>query len=197
MCDFLFNYDSSPDIKRQRFACQSFCKFLFCRKKAIIIDFLPNEVRSNNFSNSLAKNRYFWSRLKLQQRLFRRDDIKFQCLEARARARSESLRLSWVSTAPRIKGRENQKGDIENGDRGAFLDGGESFFRFTNWFNFFSKSGWTPREPVVSTPRAETPGREKEREVRGGGGWKGGRGWDTVFSSRVPGPYRAFRFKFD
>lgn len=80
-----------------------------------------------------------------------------------SRAR-ESLWFSWDSAVRRIKGRENQEKETESGEKGTPPGGGESFFRFTNWFNFFWKSGWTPREPVVSTPRAETMERWNERK---------------------------------
>lgn len=62
----------------------------------------------------------------------------------RARARASELGIASVlmSLDHAEDKREGESGwRRENGGRGVLLHGGESFFRFTNWFNFFSKSG--------------------------------------------------------
>lgn len=83
--------------------------------------------------------------------------------------RLESLRFPWVFAAIRGKGIEKERGGASRGPPSPLL-GGESFFRFTNWFNFFWKSGWTPRKPVVSTPTLGTRLSAAEVEASEGNG---------------------------
>ena len=61
----------------------------------------------------------------------------------------------WVPGRTTVAGRRGLRSHDSPHHERAARCGRESFFRFTNWFNFFSKSGWTPRKPVVSTPHKQ------------------------------------------